>query len=48
MGPYKIGELPQHNTLGFFCRGEIAQNTHRNKKGVVYVLLWVIPLKNLT
>jgi hypothetical protein len=20
MGTYKIGELPQHNTLGFFCR----------------------------
>jgi hypothetical protein len=48
MGTYKIGELPQHNTLGFFCRGEIPQNTHRNKKGVVYVLLLVIPPKKVT
>jgi hypothetical protein len=32
---YKIGELLGHNTLGFFCVGEISQNTHRNKRGVV-------------
>jgi len=33
----KLGELPQHNTLGFFC-WEDPQNAHRNKKGVVYVV----------
>jgi hypothetical protein len=38
MGTYRIGELPWHNTLGFFYWGEIPQNTHRNKKGVVYGL----------
>jgi hypothetical protein len=30
---YKIGELPWHYTLGFFCWGR-----HRNKKRVVYGL----------
>jgi hypothetical protein len=31
MGRYKVGELLGHNTLGFFCVGEIEilQNTHR-------------------
>jgi hypothetical protein len=37
----KLGELPQHNALGFFCWGEIPQNTHRNKKGVVYRALFL-------
>jgi hypothetical protein len=34
----KLGKLPWHNSLGFFCWGvgNIPQNTHRNKKGVVY------------
>jgi len=31
----KLGVLPGHNAPGFFCWGEIPQNTHRNKKGVV-------------
>jgi len=38
MGTNKIGGAPQNNTLRFFSWGEIPQNTHRNKKGVVYVL----------
>ncbi len=32
----KLRELPQPNGLGFFPLEEISQNTHRNKKGVVY------------
>jgi hypothetical protein len=33
----KLGELPLHNTIGFvLLLGEIPQNTHRNKKGVLY------------
>jgi hypothetical protein len=49
MGTYKIGELPWHNALGFFCWGEIPQNTKKNKKGVVYRFLNVKKLKcNLT
>ncbi len=35
----KLGELTQHNALGFFCWGEIPQNTHRNQKGVVQDIL---------
>jgi hypothetical protein len=27
----KLGELAQHNSLGFFCWGEIAQNTQEMK-----------------
>jgi hypothetical protein len=38
MGTYKIGELPWHNTQGWvLLLGEIPQNTHRIKKGVVSV-----------
>jgi len=34
---YKIGELRQHIGLGFFCWGRSLENTHRNRKGVVYI-----------
>jgi hypothetical protein len=33
----KLGELPRHNTLRVPLLGEIPQNTHRNKKGLVYI-----------
>jgi len=26
----KLGELPRHNALEFFCLGEIPQNTNTN------------------
>jgi hypothetical protein len=37
VGTYKIGELHQHISLGFFCWGRSLKNTHRNRKGVVYI-----------
>jgi hypothetical protein len=36
----KLRELPWHNNaLRFFRMGEIPQNTHSNKKGVVYIIM---------
>jgi len=38
----KLGELPWHNALSVFLLGsEIPQNTHKNKKGVVYIHLHI-------
>jgi hypothetical protein len=37
---YKLGELPQHNALGFFCWGRFLK-IHRKEKGVVYRALFL-------
>ncbi len=37
MGTYKIGELPQHSAIMFFCCGRSLKIHIENEKGVVYV-----------
>jgi hypothetical protein len=37
MGTYKIGELPQHSAIRFFCYRKSLKIHIENEKGVVYV-----------
>jgi hypothetical protein len=50
MGTYKIGELPWHNAIGFFCGGKRSLKLHIEiKKGVVSVnILTAIPPLTIT
>ncbi len=36
----KLGKLPRHNGIGFFCWGISFKIHIRNKKGVVYIWGW--------
>jgi hypothetical protein len=40
MGTYKIGVAPPAQWPRVLLLGDIPQNTHRNKKGVVYIWGW--------